>query len=132
MEKILLVLLLMGTSLLSSTLYASSKTLCKETQFQKADEVWTGHYYLNGVMETGSEMLLLPEGKFKWYLTYGALDQYAEGRWWKNGNCIGLKPERKYKKHLRIFPKHLKIEGKFLNVIWNSSGEHGYYHRVEE
>ena len=44
MKKILLVLLLMGTSLLSSTLYASSKTLCKETQFQKADEVWTGHY----------------------------------------------------------------------------------------
>lgn len=40
-----------------------------------------GHYYLQGVMETGSEMLLKPDGHFQWYLVYGALDLFAEGRW---------------------------------------------------
>ncbi|WP_215900534.1 2-oxo acid dehydrogenase subunit E2, partial [Acinetobacter nosocomialis] len=41
----------------------------------------------------GSELLLQPDGKFQWMLAVGALDQYAEGTWWKNGDCIGLKPE---------------------------------------
>ncbi|MDF0543439.1 hypothetical protein PX699_13870 [Sphingobium sp. H39-3-25] len=40
-----------------------------------------GHYYLEGVMETGSEMLLKPDGRFQWYLVYGALDLFAEGSW---------------------------------------------------
>ncbi len=44
-----------------------------------------------------------PDGKFKWMLAVGSLDQYAEGTWWKNGGCIGLKPEAKFKKDLSIF-----------------------------
>ena len=40
-----------------------------------------GHYYLQGVMETGSELLMTPDGRFQWYLTYGALDLFAEGTW---------------------------------------------------
>lgn len=40
-----------------------------------------GHYYLEGVMETGSEILLKPDGQFQWYLVYGALDLFAEGNW---------------------------------------------------
>ncbi|EQB09551.1 hypothetical protein L288_05545 [Sphingobium quisquiliarum P25] len=40
-----------------------------------------GHYYLQGVMETGSELMLHPDGRFQWYLVYGALDLFAEGRW---------------------------------------------------
>jgi len=40
-----------------------------------------GHYYLRGVMETGSELMLHADGRFQWYLVYGALDLFAEGRW---------------------------------------------------
>ena len=42
---------------------------------------FAGHYYLSGVMETGSELLLAKDGRFQWYISYGAMDQRAEGRW---------------------------------------------------
>lgn len=53
-----------------------------------------GHYYLEGVMETGSELLLDGEGRFKWYLVYGALDLYAEGTWRQEGQAVLLTSER--------------------------------------
>ena len=40
-----------------------------------------GHYYLRGVMETGSDLMLHADGRFQWYLVYGALDLFAEGDW---------------------------------------------------
>jgi hypothetical protein len=40
-----------------------------------------GHYYLAGVMETGSELLLRPDGSFGWFMSYGAMDQQAAGKW---------------------------------------------------
>lgn len=40
-----------------------------------------GHYYLMGVMETGSELLLRPDRLFDWSLSYGAVDQDAQGAW---------------------------------------------------
>lgn len=40
-----------------------------------------GHYYLEGVMETASELLLRPDGRFAFILSYGAVDQSSEGRW---------------------------------------------------
>lgn len=49
-----------------------------------------GHYYLSGVPELGSELLLKPDGSFQWMLAYGALDQTLQGRWWRSGGCIGL------------------------------------------
>lgn len=50
---------------------------------------WTGHYYLQGVMETGSELLLRADGHFQWYLVVGALDLFAQGRWEaKDGNVV--------------------------------------------
>lgn len=53
----------------------------------------SGHYYLQGVMETGSELLLRPDGRFQWYLVYGALDLFAEGRWQENSGAIILSAE---------------------------------------
>lgn len=49
-----------------------------------------GHYYLQGVMETGSELELTPDGKFQWYLVYGALDLFAQGDWRKEGDAVIL------------------------------------------
>ena len=41
----------------------------------------TGHYYLKGVMEVASELLLHPDGKFEFMLTYGAADYWGKGTW---------------------------------------------------
>jgi len=49
-----------------------------------------GHYYLQGVMETGSELELTPDGKFQWYLVYGALDLFAQGDWRREGDTVIL------------------------------------------
>ncbi len=54
-----------------------------------------GHYYLEGVMETGSELLLLPDHRFQWYLSYGAMDLDATGHWSSDGNKVTLTAETK-------------------------------------
>lgn len=54
----------------------------------------SGHYYLQGVMETGSELLLRPDGRFQWYLSYGALDLFAEGRWSEKDGIVLLTAEK--------------------------------------
>lgn len=53
-----------------------------------------GHYYLQGVMETGSELMLHPDGRFQWYLVYGALDLFAEGKWSERDGAVILTAEK--------------------------------------
>lgn len=125
-SKIVCVLALCCTT----SLYANDATDCKEVKFQETDQAWTGHYYLQGVMEVGSELLLQDHGKFKWYLAVGSLDQYAEGTWWKNGNCIGLKALPKYTKQLEIFPTRLNISDAHLMVTWMDGSHQGHYIRA--
>ena len=62
----------------------------------------------------------------------GSLDQYAEGTWWKNGNCIGLKALPKYKKHLEIFPTRLEITDAHLTVTWLGGSQEGAYIRATQ
>ena len=52
-----------------------------------------GHYYLRGVMESGSVLMLRPVGRFQWYLVYGALDLFAEGRWQEENGTVRLLAE---------------------------------------
>jgi hypothetical protein len=40
-----------------------------------------GRYYLNGVMEMGSTLILREDGTFEADMEYGAADGYASGRW---------------------------------------------------
>lgn len=40
-----------------------------------------GTYYLSGVPEVGSQLLLQANGTFQWALMYGAVDASAEGTW---------------------------------------------------
>lgn len=49
-----------------------------------------GHYYLEGVMEVGSEILLRPDGSFAYMLEYGALDKEASGCWSLTGQKVSL------------------------------------------
>lgn len=51
-----------------------------------------GHYYLMGVMETGSELLLRPNGLFAWSLSYGAMDQDTQGAWHVEHDEVVLVP----------------------------------------
>jgi hypothetical protein len=51
---------------------------------------FTGHYYLHGVTEVGSEMLLKPDGTFQWMLAYGAIDRSAHGHWHRSDNTLIL------------------------------------------
>ena len=53
-----------------------------------------GRYYLQGVREVGSELRLHEDGRFEWMLAYGAVDQYAEGRWTREGDEVVLVPAR--------------------------------------
>jgi len=52
-----------------------------------------GRYHLEGIMETGSELLLQVDGRFQWYFTYGALDLEAEGHWQRDGGNVVLVPD---------------------------------------
>ncbi|MGK5026313.1 hypothetical protein [Janthinobacterium sp. RB2R34] len=50
-----------------------------------------GHYYLQGVTEVGSELLLKEDGKFEWMLAYGNVDQQASGDWSVAGKEVTLR-----------------------------------------
>lgn len=89
----------MGRRLLGSILAGAMLCLAVPTSAQQTaqtppatapDAAFAGHYYLTGVMETGSELLLRPDGSFEWYLSYGALDQFADGTWRREGRDIVL------------------------------------------
>lgn len=53
-----------------------------------------GHYYLQGVTEVGSELRLRDDGRFEWFLAYGAMDQTARGRWSERDGRVVLTTER--------------------------------------
>jgi hypothetical protein len=55
-----------------------------------ADAARAGRYFLQGVMETGSELQLDGQGTFQWYFSYGALDLAARGRWRHDGADVVL------------------------------------------
>ena len=57
------------------------------------DKALAGHYYLSGVHEVGSELLLREDGRFEWMLAYGALDQMAQGTWRRDGDRVLLRAD---------------------------------------
>jgi hypothetical protein len=56
----------------------------------------SGHYYLEGVHEVGSELLLMPDGRFQYFLAYGAYDENATGDWRVDGDQIILNTSGRY------------------------------------
>lgn len=59
----------------------------------QAEDDLAGHYYFGGVREVGSELRLMPNGRFQWYLSYGAMDQQAEGAWTREGRQVVLQAD---------------------------------------
>ena len=62
-----------------------------------------GHYYLSGMPEVGSELVLDSAGKFQWMLAYGSMDQYAKGSWKLRGRKVVLTPEPGKPGRFRLF-----------------------------
>ena len=81
-----------------------------------------GEYHLEGVMETGSGLLLREDGTFEWFFTYGALDLGARGKWTREGDTVELAvaemgyppqfPETKFDR------MRLRVEGANLVPVW--------------
>ena len=70
---------LLHCSILSLSLIATASIAADETTL-------LGHYYLEGVRETGAELLLRPNGAYDWGMSYGAVDMRSSGNWtFQNG-----------------------------------------------
>lgn len=69
---------------------AGRNAQCAAPAAAKVDPAFVGHYYLSGVRETGSELLLRGDGSFDWYISYGAVDQAAKGQWASDGAAVVL------------------------------------------
>ena len=97
---------------------------------------YAGHYYLNGVMEVGSELLLKPDGSFEFMLAYGANDQYGKGCWVAKGSRLEVIPAGRKKASTSHTPDNRGFGGLVLTIsgralIWDI-GESGYKGRYEK
>lgn len=79
----------------------------------------TGHYYLSGMTEVGSELLLKKSGEFEWVLMYGATDMAAQGTWKRDGQRIVLTPHGPQPGKFRLFTEsELSIKKDTRQGIW--------------
>ncbi len=69
----------MRAVIMGAILFAVSAPAAAQSAEQ--NKRFVGHYYLSGVMETGSELLLKPDGTYEWILMYGSMDQTSQGKW---------------------------------------------------
>ncbi|WP_395448031.1 hypothetical protein ACHMW7_24525 [Aminobacter sp. UC22_36] len=100
------------------------------------DAKLAGHYYLNGVMEVGSELLLRPNGSFEFMLAYGANDQYGKGCWVKRGSTVEVIPAGRSAASRRHTPDDRGFGGLVLTVsgrslVWDIAGS-GHKGRYEK
>jgi hypothetical protein len=58
--------------------------------FAASETEFLGHYYLGGIREVGSELLLRADGGYDWFLAYGSTDQLSNGTWKRVGDEIVL------------------------------------------
>jgi hypothetical protein len=103
---------------------------------QPGDARLAGHYYLNGVMEVGSELLLKKNGSFEFGLAYGANDQYGKGCWVRRGSIVEVIPAGRSSASMHHTPDDRGFSGLVLTVsgsslIWdiNGSGHMGRYEK---
>lgn len=89
LPDVLVVLLILSTGSSPAQNVASPSATPKPKAASPAAE-WVGHYYLKGQMEMGSELLLRADGSFAWMISYGAVDQQAQGRWTLKDQAISL------------------------------------------
>jgi len=82
-----------------------------------------GHYYLHGVMEVGSELLLKPDGNFQWELEYGAADYWAKGTWHRDGDAVVLHSTDKEQEAFRFLRSEAGKPGRIRVFVLGMSGK---------
>lgn len=65
-------------SFLATPIYAQDGSSQSDSA---ADTELQGHYYLSGIREVGSELILRRDKSYEWFLAYGATDQVSKGTW---------------------------------------------------
>ena len=83
-----------------------------------------GHYYLSGIHEVGSELLLRPDARFEWMLAYGSMDQSASGTWRVEGSAVILTADQ------RQADRPLAALGPFLE--WDIDAENAFRRQALE
>lgn len=71
-------------------LLAPFAAACASDKLRPSPTSLPGHYYLQGVTEVGSQLLLHASGKYKWMLSYGAEDMSSSGTWQLKENELVL------------------------------------------
>jgi len=82
-----------------------------------------GHYYLHGVMEVGSEMVLKPDGNFEWDLEYGAADYWAKGTWHRDGDAVVLHSTGKEGEPFRFLRSEAGKPGQIRVFVLSKNGK---------
>lgn len=95
----------------------------------------SGHYVLNGAMEVGSQLLLLPDGQFEFMLAYGAIDQYGRGCWSVTDRTLTLRVQGRRSVPRQHSPADRRFRGMVLIVqpdgrlSWPLHGFRGQFER---
>jgi hypothetical protein len=84
-----------------------------------------GHYYLTGVHEVGSELVLLPDGRFQYFLAYGAYDENATGDWRVQGDVILLNTSGGYTPPRFTLKQSLTKPGQPLTILVQNQAAKG-------
>jgi len=132
------------TILLSTALAFATVSVhaAESTAAPQCPSALAGEYQLDGVMETGSGLLLRDDCSFEWYFSYGALDLGARGKWNRKDDEVELAvvdmgypeqlPQAKFER------MRLRVDGAALVPSWpwdmdafRAGGERGRYERVE-
>jgi len=74
-----------------------------------------GTYYLQHVREVGSQLILKRNGRFDFGLSYGAVDQEAQGRWMLRGKQITLSTDKPPAASLTLGMKTEELIGDYGN-----------------
>jgi hypothetical protein len=93
-----------------------------------------GRYRLEGLFEVGSELLLLPDGRFEFMLAYGANDQDGRGCWTAKGGVLTLLPQGRRRVTVPHTPDRRGFRGLVLIVEpgglrWPLDGVRAIYRR---
>jgi hypothetical protein len=79
-----------------------------------------GTYCLSGVMEVGSCIRLLRDGKYQYFLAYGAYDENSEGTWRVEGGQVVLESPAYDRQAAFTFKRMQQGEGDAFDIIVES------------
>ena len=83
----------------------------------QAQDALDGEYCLEGVREVGSCFRFEGDGSFEYYLSYGAYDEFSEGRWRREGDAVILDSPPFDRPVSFSFVRHEQADGEGASVV---------------